>query len=149
MITTYEFPNQWNWRLFLAICDENEELNDILRHLNEKENCDFYLNENETIAPPCFASENESLIGVICINTFTFTPKDIMLCIHELTHMMISISDVNGCPINMQTNECWAYFMGSMTQMILEILNSHEFEGKKIRKRKTRKVRLKNGQISC
>lgn len=128
MITTYEFPNQWNWRLFLAICDDDECLNDILFHLNEKEKCNFSIDENETISLPCFASESDSLIGVICINEFTFTPRDIMYCIHELTHMMIMISEINGCPVNDSTTECWAYFMGSMTQMILEILNSHDLE---------------------
>lgn len=134
MITTYEFPNQWNWRLFLAIVDD-EELNDILIHLNEKEGCDFSLNEDEKICPPCFASESDSLIGVICINKFTFTPKDIMLVIHELTHMMIMISEVNGCQINDSTTECWAYFMGNMTQMILEILNSHNLDNKPKRRK--------------
>jgi hypothetical protein len=124
MITTYEFPNQWNWRLFLAINDDGESLNDILNHLNEKEGCEFLLNDDDEISPPCFAAEKDSLIGVICIDKFTFTPKGVMLVIHELTHMMIVISEVNGCQINDATTECWAYFMGNMTQMILEILNS-------------------------
>lgn len=140
MITTYEFPNQWNWRLFLAICEEDEGLNDVLHHLNEKEGCDFSIDENETVEPPCYASESDSLIGVICINKFSKTPKDIMLCIHELTHMMIMISEVNGCPVNDSTTECWAYFMGNMTQMLLEILFSHESETKEANK-KSRKVK--------
>ena len=138
MITTYEFPNQWNWRLFLAINDDGESLNDILNHLNEKEGCEFLLNDDDEISPPCFAAEKDSLIGVICIDKFTFTPKDVMFVIHELTHMMIVISEVNGCKINDATTECWAYFMGNMTQMLLEILIS-ECESKEPKQKKRRK----------
>lgn len=141
MITTYEFPNQWNWRLFLAICEDGESINDILVHLNESEQCNFDLNKEEKILPPCFISEQNSLIGVICINKFEFTPKDIMFCIHELTHMMILISEVNGCPINTITSECWAYFMGNMTQMVLEILNSHNSTNDVKNIKKKRKVK--------
>lgn len=139
MITTYEFPNQWNWRLFIAICSENENLNDILIHLNENEGCLFSINEIHESKFPCFICNNDELNGVICINEYNFTPKDIMYCVHELTHMMINISEVNDCPINNQTTECWAYFMGSMIQMIIEILNFNLQEETKERKKKLKK----------
>ena len=141
MITTYEFPNQWNWRLFLAITSENEELDEVLEYLNKYEDCSFDLDDDSDVQPPCFAHNPETLNGVICLNKFTFTPADIMLCVHELTHMMISISQVNDCPINYETTECWAYFMGNMIQMILEILKSYlddekDKKEKKVKKRK-------------
>lgn len=134
MITTYEFPNQWNWRLFLAITTEHEELNEILTYLNDKEGCSFSLDEDCDVKPPCFVHEPDALNGVICLDEFSFTPKDIMLCVHEITHMMISISQINDCPINFETTECWAYFMGNMTQMILEILQSYLDDKKPKRK---------------
>ena len=140
MITSYEFPNQWNWRLFLAITTEQEELSEILEYLNKKEGCSFDLDDESDVKPPCFVHEPDALNGVICLDEFTYTPKDIMLCVHELTHMMISISEINECPINFETTECWAYFMGNMIQMILEILNSYLDDEKKkkskVRKRK-------------
>ena len=142
MITTYEFPNQWNWRLFLAISSEHEELNEILTYLNEKEGCSFELDEDCEVKPPCFVHEPDSLQGVICLDEFSFTPKDIMLCVHEITHMMISISQINECPINFDTTECWAYFMGSMTQMILEILQSY-LDDKKTKKKSVSKNKIK------
>lgn len=136
MITTYEFPNQWNWRLFLAITTEHEELKEILNYLNVHENCSFDLEDDSNINPPCFVHEPDALNGVICLDEFTFTPKDIMLCVHELTHMMISISETNLCPINYETTECWSYFMGNMIQMILEVLQSYLEENKSKSKRK-------------
>lgn len=143
MITTYEFPNQWNWRLFLAITTEDEELNEILDYLNKNEQCSFDLDDDNEVQPPCFAHNPDTLNGVICLNKFKFTPSDIMLCVHELTHMMISISQTNDCPINYETTECWAYFMGNMIQMILEILQSYlddeKSKKKKIIKRKKKK----------
>ena len=142
MITTYEFPNQWNWRIFLAVADEGEEVNDILDHLNNKENCYFNLDNNEITNPPCFVSDSKSLIGVICIDKFSFTSKDIMVCVHELIHLMISISTVNGCAIDISTTECWAYFFGNITFMMLEILKSH-FE--EIKTEKQKKKGIKNG----
>ena len=142
MITTYEFPNQWNWRLFLAITTEHEELNEILEYLNTNENCSFDLDDDSDVNPPCFAHQADALNGVICLDKFTFTPKDIMLCVHELTHMMISISEINSCPINFETTECWAYFMGNMIEMILEILNSY-LEDEKLRKRRKKSIKAK------
>lgn len=146
MITTYEFPNQWNWRLFLAITSEQEELNEILTYLNDREKCSFTLYEDCNVNPPCFAHEPDSLEGVICLDSFTYTPKDIMFCVHELTHLMISISERNDCPINIDTTECWAYFMGNMIQMILEILQSYLEDQKP--KRKVRKSSSKRKLIN-
>ena len=124
MITTYEFPNQWNWRIFLAICDNEENINDIVFHLNNKEKC-YFNNKIANINAPCFICEPENLIGVVCINNFQLNSKDISICVHELIHLMIYISNISGCEINLNTSECWAYFIGSMTQMMIEILYQH------------------------
>ena len=124
MITTYEFPNQWNWRIFLAICDDEENINDIVFHLNNKEKC-YFNNKIANINTPCFICGPENLIGVVCINNFQLNSKDISICVHELIHLMIYISNISGCEINLNTSECWAYFIGSMTQMMIEILYQH------------------------
>lgn len=124
MITTYEFPNQWNWRIFLAICDNEENINDIVFHLNNKEKC-YFNNKIANINTPCFICDPENLIGVVCINNFQLNSKDISICVHELIHLMIYISNISGCEINLNTSECWAYFIGSMTQMMIEILYQH------------------------
>ena len=124
MITTYEFPNQWNWRIFLAICDNEENINDIVFHLNNKEKC-FFNNKSANVNTPCFICDPENLIGVVCINNFQLNSKDISICVHELIHLMIYISNISGCEINLNTSECWAYFIGSMTQMMIEILYQH------------------------
>lgn len=124
MITTYEFPNQWNWRIFLAICDDEENINDIVFHLNNKEKC-YFNNKIANINTPCFICDPENLIGVVCINNFQLNSKDISICVHELIHLMIYISNISGCEINLNTSECWAYFIGSMTQMMIEILYQH------------------------
>lgn len=124
MITTYEFPNQWNWRIFLAICDNEENINDIVFHLNNKEKC-YFNNKIANINSPCFICDPENLIGVVCINNFQLNSKDISICVHELIHLMIYISNISGCEINLNTSECWAYFIGSMTQMMIEILYQH------------------------
>lgn len=44
---------------------------------------------------------------------------------HELLHLMIYISNVNKCEISLVTSECWAYFIGYMTELMLEILKEH------------------------
>ena len=124
MITTYEFPNQWNWRIFLAICDNEENINDIVFHLNNKEKC-YFNNKIANINTPCFICDPENLIGVVCIHNFQLNSKDISICVHELIHLMIYISNISGCEINLNTSECWAYFIGSMTQMMIEILYQH------------------------
>ena len=124
MITTYEFPNQWNWRIFLAICDNEENINDIVFHLNNKEKC-YFNNKIANINTPCFICDPENLIGVVCINNFQLNSKYISICVHELIHLMIYISNISGCEINLNTSECWAYFIGSMTQMMIEILYQH------------------------
>ena len=124
MITTYEFPNQWNWRIFLAICDNEENINDIVFHLNNTEKC-YFNNTIANINTPCFICDPENLIGVVCINNFQLNSKDISICVHELIHLMIYISNISGCEINLNTSECWAYFIGSMTQMMIEILYQH------------------------
>ena len=124
MITTYEFPNQWNWRIFLAICDNEENINVIVFHLNNKEKC-YFNNKIANINTPCFICDPENLIGVVCINNFQLNSKDISICVHELIHLMIYISNISGCEINLNTSECWAYFIGSMTQMMIEILYQH------------------------
>lgn len=124
MITTYEFPNQWNWRIFLAICNNDENINDIVFHLNNKEKC-YFNNKIVNIDTPCFICDPENLIGVICINNFQLNSKDVSICVHELIHLMIYISNISGCEINLNTSECWAYFIGSMTQMMIEILYQH------------------------
>lgn len=124
MITTYEFPNQWNWRIFLAICNNDENINDIVFHLNNKEKC-YFNNKIANIDTPCFICDPENLIGVICINNFQLNSKDVSICVHELIHLMIYISNISGCEINLNTSECWAYFIGSMTQMMIEILYQH------------------------
>ena len=124
MITTYEFPNQWNWRIFLAICDNEENINDIVFHLNNKEKC-YFNNKIANINTPCFICDPENLIAVVCINNFQLNSKDISICVHELIHLMIYISNISGCEINLNTSECWAYFIGSMTQMMIEILYQH------------------------
>ena len=124
MITTYEFPNQWNWRIFLAICDNEENINDIVFHLNNKEKC-YFNNKIANINTPCFICDPENLIGVVCINNFQLNSKDISICVHELIHLMLYISNISGCEINLNTSECWAYFIGSMTQMMIEILYQH------------------------
>lgn len=124
MITTYEFPNQWNWRIFLAICNNDENINDIVFHLNNKEKC-YFNNKIANINTPCFVCDSENLIGVICINNFQLNSKDVSICVHELIHLMIYISNISGCEINLNTSECWAYFIGSMTQMMIEILYQH------------------------
>jgi hypothetical protein len=38
---------------------------------------------------------------------------------------MVYISNINGCSINLETSECWAYFCGNMIQMLIEILTQH------------------------
>ena len=129
MITTYEFPNQWNWRIFLAITSDNESVSDILDHLNDYESCKFDTTyKDETIEAPCYVHDLKNLIGVICLNKYDFDTDDIAVCVHELTHLMISIAGANNCEINLGTTECWAYFMGNMIKMILEILNGYSDE---------------------
>jgi hypothetical protein len=61
MITSYEFPNQWNWRIFLAICDKDETIDDVLLHLQEKENCKFS-KDNLKVEAPCFICNTKDLI---------------------------------------------------------------------------------------
>ena len=39
--------------------------------------------------------------------------------------------NVNKCEINLVTSECWAYFMGYMTELMIEILNNHFKEERK------------------
>jgi hypothetical protein len=130
MITSYEFPNQWNWRIFLIICNENENITDVLKHLKEKENCKID-EETINIEAPCFVCNTKDLIGGICINDFDFNAKDVSICVHELVHLMIYISETNKCEINLVTSECWAYFMGYMTELMIEILNNHFKEERK------------------
>lgn len=63
MITSYEFPNQWNWRIFLVISDDNELINDVLIHLKEKEDC--IVNDEDIINgvdAPCFICNPKDLI---------------------------------------------------------------------------------------
>ena len=103
MITTYEFPNQWKWRIFLAICDNEENINDIGFHLNNKEKC-YFNNKIANINTPCFICDPENLIGVVCINNFQLNSKDISICVHELIHLMIYISNISGCEINLNTS---------------------------------------------
>lgn len=62
MITTYEFPNQWNWRIFLGICDDKESVMDIIFHLNNNEKCNFKNNDASNINAPCFVCDPENLI---------------------------------------------------------------------------------------
>lgn len=129
MITTYEFPNQWNWRIFLAISSNGEDVNEILSHLNEYEHCKFDLNDVQGISdPPCFIHDLDNLVGVICLNSYEFNTDHIMVCVHELTHLMISISTTSNCEINLETSECWSYFMGNMIKMMIEILNEYKKE---------------------
>lgn len=126
MITTYEFPNQWNWRIFLGICDDNESIEDVIIHLNIKENCKFETTDSSNnVDAPCFVCDPKNLIGIVCINEFKLNSMNISICVHELIHLMVYISNISGCNINLNTSECWAYFMGSMTQMMIEILNQH------------------------
>lgn len=126
MITTYEFPNQWNWRIFLGICNNNEKVDDIINHLNKKEKCNFKgEHETDNVCAPCFICDPKNLIGIICINKFELNSMNISICVHELIHLMIYISNISGCPINFETSECWAYFIGNMTHMMVEILNQH------------------------
>jgi hypothetical protein len=61
MITSYEFPNQWNWRIFLAICDNNENTDDVLSHLHETEECTFDKDDIHFEAP-CFICNTRDLI---------------------------------------------------------------------------------------
>lgn len=56
---------------------------------------------------------------------------NISICVHELIHLMVYISNISGCPINLETSECWSYFIGNMTQMMIEILNQHFKEERK------------------
>ena len=102
-------------------CDNAENITDIVFHLNNKEKCSFN-NKIANINTPCFICDPENLIGVVCINNFQLNSKDISICVHELIHLMIYISNISGCEINLNTSECWAYFIGSMTQMMIEIL---------------------------
>jgi hypothetical protein len=64
MITTYEFPNQWNWRIFLSICNDGENVNDVIVHLNDKENATFKEESVnvKTIEAPCFVCDPMNLI---------------------------------------------------------------------------------------
>lgn len=100
-----------------------------MTHLNDYENCKFDLENNDGIdTAPCFIHDLDNLVGVICLNEYEFDTDHIMVCVHELTHLMISISVTNNCNINLETSECWSYFMGNMIKMILEILNEYKKE---------------------
>ena len=114
---------------FQRFHQNGESVEDILSHLNEYEKCKFDLKNDEGVTnAPCFIHDLENLVGVICLNSYDFDTDHIMVCVHELTHLMISISSTNNCEINLGTSECWSYFMGNMIKMILEILNGYKNE---------------------
>lgn len=80
---------------------------------------------------PCCIYDNDNLTAIICIDGWKNESQDIGNLTHEVLHLLICISHVCECPINIHTSECWAYAMNSFVETFLEILNTHHLKKEK------------------
>lgn len=121
MIKSHQMPNYWSWKIYLCVAP-SATLQDIVKHFNRKEGTHLIL-DGANGQPPCFISDENEQIGIICIDEWTFDAHHISVLTHELMHLIITISEACHCEINEHTTECWAYTMDSFIEMFINILN--------------------------
>ncbi len=137
MIHSYELPNYWTWKIFLCINDANESLKKIAEYYNEFH--DTNINESIDGESPCCLYDSENLTAIICINEWKMDAYHVGVIAHEVMHLLVCISEVCECPINMHTSECWAYTMNSFMETFIELLNKNEKKNRKKVKKNARK----------
>lgn len=121
MIRSHRMSNYWSWKIYLCFAPD-ATLQDILKHFNKKEKMHL-ISENLDGRPPCFISDENEQIGIICLDEWKFDAYHVSVLSHELMHLIITISEVCHCEINEYTTECWAYTMDSFIESFISILN--------------------------
>ena len=106
-----------------------ESLGEIAKYYNEHHQTE--ISEDLQGQSPCCVYDNDNLTAIICIDEWKNDSQHIGYLAHEVLHLLICISHVCECPINIYTSECWAYAMNSFLETFLEILNTHHLKKEK------------------
>ena len=136
MLHQWRFPNQWEWNIILAFSEEEISAKDFLQHFNEKEKTKYGLDDKEFISnvrPPCALHDYATRSTIIWIDEPNGSIENIETLNHEFIHLMTAISENVGFPINENTDECWAYFIGSLNNMALGSIFEYLKEKKKLK----------------
>jgi len=135
MISSYQMPNYWTWRVFLCVCDGGEKIDDVVDYYNSHHGSSFIKSGSDKA--PCCLHDDEHMTAVVCINDWKFDPFHVGIVAHEVFHLLTCISAVCECPMNIATTECWAYTMSSFVETFIEVLNNRS---KKKRRHRCKKA---------
>ena len=75
------------------------------------------------------------MVGIVCLKGWKFDSYNVGILTHETLHLLIDISYVCGCEMNIHTTECWAYAMNSFIETFIDVLNTKYLRDKNKRRK--------------